>query len=64
MLDLYERLWEGEPLGPDDYVILADEKSQLQAMERRHPDLDCAPGLTRRGEFEYQRPGTLGSMGG
>lgn len=63
VLDLYERLWEGEPLGPDDYVISADEKSQLQALERRHPDLGCAPGRTRRVEFEYQRHGTLAYMG-
>ncbi len=21
VLDLYERIWEGRPLGPDDYVI-------------------------------------------
>lgn len=44
-------------------MISADEKSQLQALERRHPDLDCAPGRTRRVEFEYQRHGTLAYMG-
>ena len=63
MLDLYERLWDGEPLGPDDYVISADEKSQLQALERRHPGLDCAQARTRRVEFEYKRHGTLAYMG-
>ena len=36
VLDLYARLWAGVPLGPDDYVISADEKSQLQALGRRH----------------------------
>ncbi len=36
VLDLYARRWEGNPLGPDDYVISADEKSQLQALQRRH----------------------------
>jgi len=36
VLDLYARRWEGQPLGPDDYVISADEKSQLQALHRRH----------------------------
>jgi len=25
VLDLYTRHWEGQPLGPDDYVISADE---------------------------------------
>jgi len=59
VLDLYDRRWDGEPLGPDDYVISADEKSQLQALRRRHPGLPTAPGRARRVEFEYRRGGTL-----
>lgn len=59
VLDLYARTWQGEPLGPEDYVISADEKSQLQALHRRHPDLPPGPGRTRRVEFEYTRRGTL-----
>ncbi|WP_229662431.1 IS630 family transposase [Agromyces bauzanensis] len=59
VLGLYDRVWDGEPLGPDDYVISADEKSQLQALQRRHPGLPPAPGRTRRVEFEYRRGGTL-----
>ena len=59
VLDLYGRIWDGEPLGDDDYVISADEKSQLQALHRRHPDLPPAPGRQRRVEFEYSRRGTL-----
>jgi transposase len=58
-LDLYDRLWEGQPLGADEYVISADEKSQLQALRRRHPDLPPAPERIRRQEFEYRRGGTL-----
>ncbi|WP_197058542.1 IS630 family transposase [Modestobacter caceresii] len=58
-LDLYDRLWDGHPLGPDEYVLSADEKSQLQALRRRHPDLPPAPGRIRRQEFEYRRGGTL-----
>lgn len=58
-LDLYGRQWEGQPLGPDEYVISADEKSQLQALHRTHPDLGPAPGRKRRIEFEYERGGTL-----
>lgn len=59
VLDLYERRFEGERLHPGDYVISADEKSQLQALLGRH-DL-VAPGSGRPGlcEFEYQRQGTL-----
>ncbi len=59
VLDLYARCWQGEPLGEDDYVISADEKSQLQALQRRHRDLAVGPGRTRRVEFEYRRGGTL-----
>jgi hypothetical protein len=63
VLDLYARLWDGVPLGPDDYVISADEKSQLQAVARRHPGLAVGPGRSRRVEFEYKRGGTLAYMG-
>jgi transposase len=34
VLDLYQRIWAGVPLGEDEYVICADEKSQLQALSR------------------------------
>ena len=50
---------KGTPLGPDDYVISADEKSQLQALRRRHRGRAAGPGRTRRVEFEYRRGGTL-----
>jgi len=59
VLDLYDRLWNGRPLRDDEYVISADEKSQLQALRRRHPDLPPGPGRVRRQEFEYRRGGTL-----
>ena len=63
VLDLYSRVFDGVPLGPDDYVISADEKSQLQALARCHPDLAGGPGRIRRVEFEYERGGTLAYMG-
>jgi transposase len=59
VLDLYARTWQGRELGEDEYVISADEKSQLQALRRRHPDQPPGPGRTRRVEFEYTRGGTL-----
>jgi len=59
VLDLYARRWEGIQLGEDEYVISADEKSQLQALRRRHSGLPPAPGRLRRVEFEYRRGGTL-----
>ena len=59
VLDLYARRWRGRALGEDEYVISADEKSQLQALHRRHPSLPPTAGRTRRVEFEYTRGGTL-----
>ncbi|MBA3529836.1 MAG: IS630 family transposase [Propionibacteriaceae bacterium] len=59
VLDLYDRTFEGVELGEDEYVISADEKSQLQALQRRHPELPSGPGRARRVEFEYRRGGTL-----
>src|SRR5205823_12852751 len=44
VLDLYQRIWEGRELGGDEYVISADEKSQLQVLSRCHPGLPPAPG--------------------
>lgn len=59
VLDLYDRRWQGRRLRPDEYVISADEKSQLQALRRRHADLPPGPERARRVEFEYRRGGTL-----
>jgi transposase len=59
VLDLYDRTWDGQTLGADEYVISADEKSQLQALHRRHSTLPAAPGRVPRVEFEYRRGGTL-----
>jgi transposase len=59
VLDLYARRWKGRRLGEDEYVISADEKSQLQALRRCHPDVPAGPGRARRQEFEYHRAGTL-----
>jgi DDE superfamily endonuclease len=50
-------------VGAEEYVISADEKSQLQALSRCHPSLAPAPGRTRRVEFEYDRHGTLAYFG-
>ena len=59
VLDLYERRWDGKLLHPGDYVISADEKSQLQALLGRHKPVAPAPGRPGRFEFEYERRGTL-----
>jgi hypothetical protein len=59
VLDLYARRFEGRLLHPGEFVISADEKSQLQALGRRHPTLPAGPGRPLRCEFEYRRGGTL-----
>jgi hypothetical protein len=57
ILDLYERVWEGTPLGTDDYVISSDEKTSIQARRRKHPTLPPAPDRPMRVEHEYFREG-------
>lgn len=59
ILDLYQRLWQNKPLGAQDYVLSADEKSALQVLARRHPTQAPAAGQPGRYEFEYVRNGTL-----
>lgn len=59
VLDLYERRWDGRRLHPGEYVISADEKTQLQVLTRRHPLLAPGPGRPGLVEHEYRRHGTL-----
>ena len=66
ILDLYQRVWEGVPLGADDYVICADEKTSIQARRRKQPTLPPAPNRPMHVEHEYFRMGGLdlsGSLG-
>lgn len=62
VLDLYQGTWDGEALGPNDYVISADEKTSIQARRRIASGTPPAPGKTRRVEFEYGREGALAYM--
>lgn len=59
VLDLYARTFEGKRLRPDEYVISADEKTQLQALGRHHDTVAPGPGRPGLVEFEYLRGGTL-----
>jgi len=59
VLGLYQREWEGQPLGGDDYVLSADEKPGVQARSRRHLPLPPGPRRAMRAESEYGRLGTL-----
>lgn len=62
ILDLYHGTWHGKPLGPDDYVISADEKTSIQARRRLSPTCAPIPGRTGRVEHEYERKGALAYM--
>jgi len=59
VLDLYQGCWQDQPLGSDDYVISADEKTSIQARVRIHPTQPIQPGQAMRVEFEYERGGAL-----
>jgi hypothetical protein len=59
VLDLYHREWDGVPLGPEDYVLSADEKPGIQARARLHPTAPPAPHEAMRVEHEYGRAGAL-----
>ena len=59
VLDLYQGIWEGEPLGPNDYVMSSDEKTSIQARKRVHSGAAPQSHQLRRVEFEYERKGAL-----
>jgi hypothetical protein len=59
VLDLYAGIWDGEPLGSNDYVICADEKTSVQARCRCHPTLPPGKARAMRVEHDYQRGGAL-----
>lgn len=59
ILDLYAGTWQGQPLGPKDHILSADEKTSIQARIRCHPSLPPAPGRPAYIENEYERGGAL-----
>ncbi len=59
VLDLYDRTWQGTPLGPNDFVISADEKTSVQARCRCHPTLPPGVARTMRVNHDYDRGGAL-----
>jgi len=40
------------------HILSTDEKTGIQALERKHPTRPMKPGLVERREFEYSRHGT------
>jgi len=59
VLDPYAGRWDGQPLGPDEFVLSTDEKTSIQARARRHPTLPPGPHQAARVEHEYERGGAL-----
>jgi hypothetical protein len=59
ILDLYAGQWNGQPLGPKDFVLSGDEKTSIQARRPRHDELPPGRRRKRRVESEYKRKGAL-----
>ena len=62
VLDLYARVWDGVELGEDEYVISADEKSQLQALLAAPSGAAAGPGAHPAGGVRVpprRHPGLL-----
>ena len=59
VLDLYQRSFDGQPLGEGEFVISADEKTSIQARCRCHPTLPAGMTQAMRVEHEYERRGAL-----
>jgi hypothetical protein len=59
VLDLYHGLWQGLPLGSDDFVLSADEKTSIQARCRTHATYGPRAGAPMLVEHEYARAGAL-----
>jgi len=57
ILDLYQGLWEDQPLGSHDFVLSADEKTSIQARARIHASQAARPGHAMKVEHEYERRG-------
>jgi len=57
ILDLYERVWDGKRLKPDEFVLSADEKTSIQARHRLQKTLPAYPGSSMKVEHEYKRCG-------
>jgi DDE superfamily endonuclease len=59
VLDLYARVFDGEPLTKREFVICADEKTSIQARCRCHPTLPPGRARLMRVEHEYERNGAV-----
>lgn len=58
VLDLYHRRWHGQPLGPRDFVLSADEKTQIQLITPRERIVPPTADRAMRVSSDYRRHGT------
>ena len=58
VLDLYQRRWNGQKPGPDEYVTSSDEKTSMQILGRPYPTQPAQPGKPEKREADYERHGT------
>ncbi len=59
VLDLYQGIWDGVKLQPNEFVLSADEKTSIQVRRRKHATLHPRQGECMKIEFEYERRGSL-----
>ena len=57
ILDLYQKVWNGDQLKDDEFVLSADEKTSIQARARRHVSYPTQPESPMKIEHEYKRLG-------
>jgi len=57
ILDLYQKVYNGHPLKDEEFVLSADEKTSIQARNRRHVSYPTQPHSPIKVEHEYKRLG-------
>lgn len=57
VLSLYEGFWDDQPLGSKEFVVSADEKTSIQARQRKRPTKAPKPHQQMLVEHEYERKG-------
>jgi len=57
LLDLYEGVWQDQPLRGDEFVLSADEKTSIQARARLHATEAPRSQRAMKVEHEYERRG-------
>ncbi len=59
ILDLYQGTFEGHDLRAREYVLSFDQKTSIQARQRKHATIASQPGHPQLVEHEYKRQGAL-----